>query len=100
MHFLTHPVGPLPRFARARLAEKMSSTPGLGGASWRDALAGIASHYSEQGARVVQDIAVWLEHRRFPTAEQAPLGVVVDRVRHLADFIQQRLVDEDDSRRL
>jgi len=100
MQFLTHPIGPLPRYARARLAEKMSLTPGLGGASWRDALTDIASHYGERGAQVVHEIAVWLEHQRFPTAEQAPLSVVVDRVRHLADFFQRRLVDEDDIRRL
>lgn len=100
MQFLTHPVGPLPRYARARLAEKMSSTPGLGGASWRDALTDIATHYGEPGAQVIQEIAVWLEHQRFPTAERAPLSVVVDRVSYLADFFQRRLLDENDIRRL
>src|ERR1017187_10285521 len=98
MQFLTHPIGPLPRYARRRLAEKMASTPGLGGASWSRALSDIDTHYGKLGAQVVQDIALWLEHPRFPTAEQAPSSAVVDRARRLAEFFQKRLVDEDDIR--
>ncbi len=100
MQFLTHPIGPLPRYARNRLAEKMASTPGLGGTSWSRALSDIDTHYGKRGAQVVQDIALWLEHPRFPTAQQAPLSAVVDRARRLAEFFQKRLVDEDDIRRV
>jgi hypothetical protein len=100
MQFLTHPIGPLPRYARSRLAQKIASTPGLGGTSWSRALSEIHAHYGNRGPQVVRDIALWLEHPRFPTAQRAPLSAVVDRARRLAEFFQQRLVDEDDIRRV
>lgn len=100
MQFLTHPVGPLPRYARARLAEKMASTPGLGGMSWSRALSDIDSYYGKLAPQVVQNVALWLEHIRFPTVQQAPLTAVIDRARRLADFFQTRLTDQDDIRRV
>ena len=90
LQFLTHPVGPLPGFARRRLAEKMAATPGIGGEPWDRVLGEIADHYGADGAPVIADIRFWLETARFTSADQAPLEFVLERVDRLAKLFQKR----------
>ncbi len=99
MQCLTHPVGPLPPYARRRLAEKMASTPGIGGEVWAKVLREIAEHEGESGAGVLADIQFWLDHPRFSVAEQVPLELVTERVARLADLFRRGSVSEDPVRR-
>lgn len=101
VQFLTHPVCPIPGFARRRLAEKVADAPGIGGAYWQRALADIDKHYGEERApQVREQIATWIEHSRYPADTGASLDVVVARVERLAGFFRQRLGEADTARRL
>ena len=101
VQFLTHPVCPVPGYARRRLAEKVADAPGIGGDYWQKTLAKIDTHYGEARAPAVRDeIAVWVEHARFPTETGAPLSAVIERVERLADFFRVRLGETEAARRL
>lgn len=99
MQFLTHPVGPIRSFARRTLAEKMASTPGIGGEAWARAIQKIGAHYAADGAAVVADIQFWLENARFAPSDQAPLEVIAARVNRLALFFKNGMADPDAVRR-
>lgn len=101
VQFLTHPVCPIPGFARRRLAEKVADAPGIGGAYWQRTLADIDKHYGEEKApQVREQIAQWIEHQRFLSDSGAPLNAVIERVEKLADFFRLRLGEADPARRL
>ena len=101
VQFLTHPVCPLPGFARRRLAEKMADAPGIGGAKWQQALEDIAMKAGpEHASEVSQQIAFWVEHPRFDPEAGAPLAGVTERVGRLVEFFRHRLGDTDEARRL
>ena len=103
VQFLTHPVCPIPGFARQRLAEKIAGAPGIGGTDWQEALAGIDAHYraeSDERAELVREaITLWIEPIRYDFTEGAPVGDLLARAIALDDFFRKRLVDDDPSRR-
>lgn len=101
LQFLTHPVCPIPSFARRRLAEKVADAPGITGAAWQRTLEQINTHYGDEVAPKVQEqIASWIEHNRFPHESPVPLDVVRARVERLADFFRLRLGESDEAKRL
>lgn len=101
VQFLTHPVCPVPGFARRKLAEKVADAPGIGGQRWHQVLAEIDKHYGFDIAPTVREkIARWVEHARHSPEVGVPVGVVLDRVNHLVNFFRFRLGDEDAARRL
>lgn len=103
VQFLTHPVCPIPSFARRRLAEKIASAPGIGGADWQVALDDINAHYRKESdgrAEAVRDaISLWIEPVRHDIADGAPVSVLLARTIALTDFFRNRLIDDDPSRR-
>lgn len=104
VQFLTHPVCPLPIIARRLLAEKVAEAPGIGGRKWQSALDKIAKHYAETDETKAQDVleqvALWIEHRRFPSDEGAPLDAVIARVEQVSAFFRKRLGETDAAKRL
>lgn len=101
VQFLTHPVCPIPGYARRRLAEKVADAPGIGGAYWQRTLADIEKHYGEDKAPEVREqITQWIEHQRFPSEPGAPLDAVIERVEKLVEFFRLRLGETDNARRL
>lgn len=100
VQFLTHPVCPVPSFARRRLAAKIADQPGIGGTSWARAIEDIDMHYEQMDAPAVrQKIRQWVEHPRFPQNLGAPVAVVLERVEQLTQFFRSRLGDDDVARR-
>ena len=97
LQFLVHPVGPLPRRVRGRLAEEVAARPGVGGAAWRAALDEIAVRQRESGASEAQatalraEIDYWLAGPRYSPEEGAPLDVLMERTRHCVEWIGRRL---------
>ena len=101
VQFLTHPVCPVPGFARRKLAEKVADAPGIGGPYWQKTLADIEAHYgAERFPDVREAIAAWIEQPRYPAEDGAPLDTVIARVERLADFFRVRLGETDIARRL
>ncbi|VVD91940.1 hypothetical protein PPN31114_01707 [Pandoraea pneumonica] len=87
--FLTHPVGPFSRRARAALAKAVAEQPGIGGAAWIEAKKKIAA--GKDGEVLVLDIEFWLEGERWPRQEGAPLGPLLARVDRLKEAMRRRL---------
>lgn len=87
--FLTHPVGPLNRAARARLAETVVEQPGVGGDAWKAVKKDIAAQ--EGGAALVDEIDFWLEGNRWTRTDGAPIEVLLSRVDRLRDVFRRRL---------
>lgn len=101
VQFLTHPVCPLPGFARRRLAAKVADAPGVGGKSWEAALVEIDKHFGESEAPAIrQKIRQWVEHPRYRQNDGAPLTVVLQRIEMLTAFFRARLGDEDRAQRM
>jgi hypothetical protein len=99
LQFLTHPLHPIHPMARRRIAERLADAPGIGGKGWQELLDEIAAGLGERGARVMADVAFWIEHERFDPAERAPLSAALERAERLATFFSNRLLDEDLARR-
>jgi hypothetical protein len=100
VQFLTHPVCPIPGFARRRLADKVADAPGIGGESWQRILVDIDAHYGdEQASKVREQIAFWVEHDRFQAEEGAKVDAVIERVGRLAEFFRLRLGEIDHAKR-
>lgn len=103
VQFLTHPVCPIPGFARRRLAEKIARAPGIGGADWTTALDEIDAYYrkesGERATAVREAITLWVEPIRHDITEGAPVSALLARAIALTDFFRNRLIDDDPSRR-
>ena len=103
VQFLTHPVCPIPGFARRRLAEKIARAPGIGGVDWHAALDEIDAHYrkesDERATTVREAIALWVEPIRHDITEGAPVSALLARAIALTDFFRNRLIDDNPSRR-
>lgn len=87
--FLTHPVGPFSRKARATLAKAVAEEPGIGGAAWVKAKNKIAA--DKDGAALVADIEFWLESERWPRHQGAPLDALLARADRLKEALRRRL---------
>lgn len=96
VQFLTHPVCPIPRYARRRLAEKVADAPGIGGEYWQRTLRDIDAHYgTERASEVREQIAFWVEHDRYQAEEGARIDAVIERVNRLSEFFRLRLGEVD-----
>lgn len=102
LQFLTHPVCPVPRVARVRLARMLARSPGIGqGPAWDSAMADIETDCATGGIdwpQVRERIRLWVEHERHDPAEGVPLAVVIERLQALARHFQGRLRDADAAR--
>jgi len=92
--FLTHPVGPFSRSARARLAKAVAEQPGIGGPAWTNAKTQIAE--GKDGERLVEEIAFWLESERWSRTEGVPLAALMARVDRMREAMRRRLSGDAD----
>lgn len=86
VEFLAHPVGPFSRAARARLGRAVAEQPGIGGAAWTKAKAGLHGDDGE----LLKEVAFWLEGERWPRAQGAPVEVLIERVTRLTAALRAR----------
>ena len=101
IQFLTHPVCPVPHYARRKLAEKVADKPGVRGGAWDSVLTDIDKHYGEEAAPAIREkIRFWIEHPRFSQDGGVPVAVILERVQALVDFFRARLADTDPSRKI
>jgi hypothetical protein len=98
LQFLIHPVGPLPDHARSTLAETVAKEPGVGGTAWRAALAKIDERMqtkfkrsATEAKKLRDDIAYWVECKRFPAHDGAPLGVLIERAQRCSNWLALKL---------
>lgn len=97
--FLSHPISPVRSYARRRLAGKLASQPGIGGAEWDRVLADIAEHYGDEADQVAEQIKTWIDHPRFDHNLGVPIEAVMACAQRLAEYFGVRLADQDEARR-
>ena len=104
LQFLTHPICPVPRVARLRLAEMLARSPGIGhGPAWDRTMRQIEADCAKDGldwANVRESIRVWVEHERHDPVQGAPLEVLDERLHALSQYLQGRLKDPDPARQV
>lgn len=100
VQFLTHPVCPVPHFARLVLARKVAQYPGIGGHEWDRAIKSIREHFKEDADAVIAKVSYWVENERFSKESGAPLEAVSQRISALADFFRGRQADQDPIRQV
>ncbi len=64
LQFLSHQIGPVPGYARRRLAEVIAERPGIGGPLWREAIGDIELRYPDRAADLRKAVSFWVEHPR------------------------------------
>jgi RecB family exonuclease len=95
LQFLSHPIGPVPGYARRRLAEVIAECPGIGGPRWRETIEEIEGRFPERATDIRKSVAFWVEHPRYSPAPGAPVTVLLDRTRGVRDYFGARLGDQD-----
>jgi len=96
--FLNLPSAPIPKHVRAKLAPVVVSYPGIGGTAWQETLASLLdSERKDRGAdeKQVSDLAdaidYWLTGDRFDPDIGAPVGIVAERCKRVADYLAKRV---------
>ncbi|MCC7082280.1 MAG: PD-(D/E)XK nuclease family protein [Burkholderiales bacterium] len=95
LQFLSHPISPIPGYARWPLAELVADCPGIGGPRWLEALRKIEQRHPDAAAQIREAVAFWVEHPRYRPDEGAPLAALAERTRRVCDFFGMRLADPD-----
>ena len=98
LQFLSHPIGPVPGYARRRLAEVVAQFPGVGGPRWREAVEEIVRRQPERADDLRRALAFWVEHTRFDPKQGAPTSALLERTRAIRDYFGARLADQDANR--
>ncbi len=95
--FLSHPVGPLPRRLRARLAATVASTPGIGSAAWQETLEGaLAAEASAQRKKLRARVDYWLHAPRHTPDTGIDSATLAERAHRVADWLRGALDASDD----
>ena len=100
LQLLIHPVAPLPRLLRARLAEALADAPGIGGPAWIEALEGgleqlrVVGRSGEELEVIRDNVGYWLEYERFPREPGAPIERVVERAERCIGWLKLQLGSE------
>jgi hypothetical protein len=100
IQFLTHPVGTLPQSVRRRLASIQTDYPGIGGPRWRALVDEIVAAAGDDGDKLRQSIAFWVEHARYDPNQGALVADALVRVQRLADTFRHCPTDAPAARRL
>lgn len=87
VEFLVHPFRPLDFIASNDLAEALADKPGIGSDTWAAAKADIANR--ENGKKILEDVAFWLEREGSPRDTGAPLAQLVARTDRIAEVLKR-----------
>ncbi len=95
LQFLAHPIGPVPGFARRRLAEVVAEFPGFGGPRWREAVEELMRDHPGRAADLREALAIWVEQTRYDPGQGAPIAELLKRIRVIRDDLGARLAGQD-----
>ena len=94
LQFLNHPVGPLSKRFRTKLASAVIKTPGIGGRVWQEALREIMDYESKekkadkkQLREIRQKIDFWVAGSRFDPDKGIPIAEIVARCEEVARWL-------------
>lgn len=91
LEFLLHPVGPVPKGLRFRLARAINGMPGRNNRQWQRAIDRVREKAADDPSRVPRiekAISDWLELPEYSREGGAPIGAVADVASRLAGWMQ------------
>ena len=98
LQFLLHPVGPIPRWVRSRLADAVATSPGVGGPAWKEALDSLEQTLRNrlegkdaEVTRLLADVAYWLNGERYDPGSGAPLDALIDHTQRVSTWASAQL---------
>jgi len=98
LQFLTHPVGPLPRKLKAKLAELVAEAPGMGSDAWQQIInaeiEAVAEEGPEKAIALQESIQQWLSPVRHAPEAGMPLADAKARAEQVALWLQRRHAGE------
>jgi hypothetical protein len=90
LDFLTLPISPLPRKARARLAAALAEEPGLGSGAWEEAVAELCTKENDPKGDLHARLDAWLAGERVPRSAAISSGLVRSRCGQVAQWASGR----------
>ncbi len=105
LQFLSHPMGPIPSRIRRRLAEVVSSEPGIGGDTWCASIEfALDEAIAEEPSASVKDkrdklaanVDFWLGGKRFDPQAGIPLTVLKARVHRVSEWLSSAYAVQED----
>jgi hypothetical protein len=97
LQFLSHPVGPLPRRIREKLAGTVASVPGIGSNAWQDAItASLADEEDSKRKKLTAELRYWLDSPRSSPQAGIDSSTLSERARKVADWLQASREAGDD----
>ena len=90
LDFISLPEGPIPRSAGRRLADALAERPGLGSASWDEAIAELTGTENDPDGKTAERLRLWLEQKRIARNDPLPPELVVDRCSKIAQWAMAR----------
>lgn len=91
LEFLLHPMGPVPKGLRFRLARAINGMPGKNNKEWQRAIDRAREKAVDdlsRAQRIEKAISDWLELPEYSREEGAPIGAVADVASRLAGWMQ------------
>jgi len=95
LEFLTHPMNPLPEYARNRLAKAVAAQPGIGGKKWCDAMNAIREIAGDQADEVMTTMDQWLQLPTIAADDPAPIALLAEIAARVATIFRSRLKAHD-----
>jgi PD-(D/E)XK nuclease superfamily len=105
LQFLTHPVGPMPRRLKSRLADVVSKHPGIGGTQWHteinDYIEELRTTNTESADKLLETIQSWLHTPRYAPDPGMPVSDAINHATLVADWLLwKNSQTEDNDRKL
>lgn len=94
LELLTHPICPIPSFARRKLAELISEKPGINAKVWEDAIKNMADIDVEVIEKAWDKVKVFLLVERYEHRSGASVDRILDIVGQLVHYFHGRLASD------
>lgn len=94
LELLTHPICPIPRFARRQLANLVADKPGINAEFWRQTLTNTKDIEQEQMVQALAAVDLYLLGERYDARMGVPVTRLGDLLSKLAHFFHVRLISD------
>ena len=94
LELLTHPICPIPRFARRQLASLVADKPGINADLWRKTLTNTKDVEQEKMTQALAAVDLYLLAERYETRMGVPVTRLADLLSKLAHFFHVRLISD------
>jgi len=101
LQFLTHPIGPMPRRLKSRLADVVSKFPGIEGNQWNgeinDYVEELRTTNAKSADKLLETIQSWLHTPRYTPEPGMPVSDAINHATLVADWLLWKNSQSEDS---